>query len=623
MDSLQKWISTKQIVPSDPLSSPVFNRLVFAPEELGTERNMPYSASGFISLKKEEADFIFSFITSMNPPPVISSFEPVNNFVAANQIKSLINGNVLSEEDVADIMQNQGQNLSHTTIEKMMTRWLEQENGRKWLGNFLIATLDQDGVYDTNRRDRYLGAHIAPYNNRNGSFGKDFEQAVFESSRKTFLRIIDQNLPFNRIIDTCEIYVSTTLLVAMLYAGDPSKNPNSASKEFRDFITGNTTPTDNFDWKLITAQQGNQSVAWNDIEAIRAIKSGDNISFTTSRCGFFNTLGYHFKNRTNSDNRFRITVSQAFISGLNRQFMASDMTPTFNENGIDKDHASQAACYSCHKNLDPMTYIFASEMKPNYRPVSSDLFADKKGFAFRGVQKPANSISEFASIMANHPEFAKGWTERCYEYVGHSLNEESKTFKESLELFKASNLNFKELLIHCLGSAAVIGQDESEAEWTPKTMRKSQFCQALTTRVNKLRESIDLSPILTNLCEDRDIENIANSLPETIISRGIKGYSVPSHDTEITHRFRERVCEEVAYEHFDSIPSGFTASDIVVKLPDAIMSIPVQHPLSPKFETILLGTLEEGSKVNNSEIDGLQEAFITACLAGLNGTGLW
>lgn len=623
LDNLQKWISAEQITPSKALSSPVFNRLVFAPEELETLRNMPYSTNGLISMKKEQADFIYKFINSLSPPPEDEIFEPVNNFAAANQIKSLINGQALSEEDVSDIMQDQDQTLSNNTIKKMMTRWLEQESGRKWLGDFLLVTLDQNGVYDTNRRDRYLGAHISPYNNKSGSFGRDFEQAVFESSRKTYLKIIDENLPFNRIIDTCEIYVSTTLLVAMLYAGDPTKNPNSASKEFRDFITGNTNPADNFDWKLITAEQGSQTIAWNDIESIRAINDGESIKFTTSRCGFFNTLGYHFKNRTNSDNRFRITVSQAFISGLNRQFVASDMTPTFTEAGVDKDHASQAACYSCHKNLDPMTYIFASEMRPNYRPSNVSDFVDKKGFAFRGVQKTANSISEFADVLASHPEFAKGWTERCYEYAGHSLSEDSPGFKQSLETFKASNLNFKELLFHCLGSLKVIGQGKSEKKWEPKTLRKSQFCQALTIRVNSLRDSLNLGPNLPNLCQDRDIETIANSLPETIISRGIKGYSVPKHDTEITYRFRERVCEEAAYEHFDSIPKELSVSDIVVKMPETIMSIPAQHPLSQKIEAILLNTLEESSEVNNSEIEGLQESFIAACLAGLNGTGIW
>ena len=225
LDTLQKWISIGQIIPADPLLSPVYNRLVFAPEGLETVKNMPYSSSGIISMQKEEAEFIFNFISSLSPTPETESFEPVSNFVAVNHIKSLINGSALSGDDVTEIMQLEDQTMTNETMRKLIGRWLDEETGREWLGDFLLITLDQNGVYDNNRRDRYLGSHILPYNNSKGSYGKDFEQEVFDSSRKTLLRIVDQGLPFNSIMDNCEIFVSSTTLVAMLYAGDPTKNP--------------------------------------------------------------------------------------------------------------------------------------------------------------------------------------------------------------------------------------------------------------------------------------------------------------------------------------------------------------------------------------------------------------
>ena len=83
----------------------------------------------------------------------------------------------------------------------------------------------------------------------------------------------------------------------------------------------------------------------------------------------------------------RVTMNQTFIVALGSMVDGTDLTtPPGTPPGSTPTHASQAACYGCHKVLDPSRSILAATYSWNYHSQLDSTWSSQPGvFAFRGV----------------------------------------------------------------------------------------------------------------------------------------------------------------------------------------------------------------------------------------------
>ena len=81
---------------------------------------------------------------------------------------------------------------------------------------------------------------------------------------------------------------------------------------------------------------------------------------TIPRVGFFSTPAFFANWQTNISNQMRVTTHQALIVATGSSIDGTDTTTPPGTPGLDAAHATQAACFGCHKMLDPTRSIFSA-----------------------------------------------------------------------------------------------------------------------------------------------------------------------------------------------------------------------------------------------------------------------
>ena len=87
---------------------------------------------------------------------------------------------------------------------------------------------------------------------------------------------------------------------------------------------------------------------------------------TLPRAGFFTTPAFFANWQTNGSNQHRVTMNQTLIVALGKSFDGNGSTVPISENGLDEEHASDPACYACHRTLDPMRQFFRQSFTIQY-----------------------------------------------------------------------------------------------------------------------------------------------------------------------------------------------------------------------------------------------------------------
>jgi len=154
------------------------------------------------------------------------------------------------------------------------------------------------------------------------------------------------------------------------------------------------------DWTLVTIRAPKApetTTAFYDLPTLRAATE---LVLGTPRTGFFSTPAFFANWQTNTSNQMRVTLNQTLIVALGAQVDGTDATVPATTPGLDRDHATSAACVACHQTLDPLRSIFAATYSWNYHAQADPLFSAQKGlFAFHGVVKAVTTTVTASTLM--------------------------------------------------------------------------------------------------------------------------------------------------------------------------------------------------------------------------------
>ncbi|HEY8089629.1 MAG TPA: hypothetical protein VIF09_17335, partial [Polyangiaceae bacterium] len=126
------------------------------------------------------------------------------------------------------------------------------------------------------------------------------------------------------------------------------------------------TAADFSDWQMVTIRQPNQGEATTTFYDLPTLRTATELVLDIPRVGFYSTPAFFANWQTNTSNTMRVTMNQTLIAALGSSIDGTDLTTPSSEPGLDSTHANQAACYGCHKILDPTRSIFASTWSWNY-----------------------------------------------------------------------------------------------------------------------------------------------------------------------------------------------------------------------------------------------------------------
>ena len=149
---------------------------------------------------------------------------------------------------------------------------------------------------------------------------------------------------------------------------------------------------------------------------LNAMRTANELVLRVPRVGFFSTPAFFANWPTNTANQARVTMNQTLIVALGRSFDDSNNTVPVTSPALDAKHASEPACYACHKTLDPMRQVFRQAFTFMGHEQKDPAQVSLPGvFAFDGVTRPISSPKELGEAMASHPRFAIAWTQKlCY-----------------------------------------------------------------------------------------------------------------------------------------------------------------------------------------------------------------
>ena len=172
------------------------------------------------------------------------------------------------------------------------------------------------------------------------------------------------------------------------------------------------------------------------------------------RLGFFTTSVFFNNWATNVDNQFRVTTNQALITMLHSTYSSTEPTEPLSDAGLDADHANEADCFGCHRQLDPMRVYFAKNFNVNYQRatmVTGDELVlpgnTVPSFAFRNETSEGGNIGRFGQILANHPRFAPASGFKSFAFMQiQCAAMRVIEFIRITQYFIDSNFNFKSLL---------------------------------------------------------------------------------------------------------------------------------------------------------------------------------
>ncbi|HVR00665.1 MAG TPA: hypothetical protein VMT47_00910, partial [Polyangia bacterium] len=243
------------------------------------------------------------------------------------------------------------------------------------------------------------------------------------------------------------------------------------------------------DWTLVTIRPptGPETpTPFYDLPALRAAKE---LVLGTPRVGFFSTPAFFAKWQTNTSNQMRVTMNQTLIVALGAQVDGSDGTVPPSTPGLDKTHATSAACIVCHDTLDPLRSIFSATYSWNYHAQDDPAFAAEKGlFAFHGVVKPVTSTTDLGTALASHPLFAEAWAQKLCTYVNSSpcLHDDPE-FQRIVTAFQSGGLAWDGLVADLLSSplvtnAAPTATAAANGE-VVAVARRDHLCAALNARL--------------------------------------------------------------------------------------------------------------------------------------------
>lgn len=368
------------------------------------------------------------------------------------------------------------------------------------------------------------------------------------------------------------------------------------------------------DWRLVemrTRSAGEARTPYYDLPNLRKSKS---IALQRPRVGFFTTPAFLARNATNDDNDFRVTTNQTLVVALGRAFDDEDVTLPIRTSALSAEHAVPGTvCWSCHVSLDPMRNYFANDFLTTFRAPAVTRGAETS-FGFRDVTKDGGDMFTFAQIIANHPDFASGWTQRlCYWANSQPCDEDDPEFLRVKNAFVASKYKWKTLLRELMSSALVTGAAET------KTQKEKNGTIVSITRRSHLCADIANRLDLPTVCKaDNTLARFAAALPDDEYGRGATAPMQPTEPTLINSGSMAAVCDRLAALAVDGNAgtARVMSSNVEVSLDalvERVMGVPKGDDRFSSLRKILQDHLAAAKAAKASTSQAMRSAFSLAC----------
>jgi len=640
----EPWIDTSN--PNNSLLLRLIDPARFADAPCGVL--MPLGSNNGVS--KKTLSCFEAWVTDLaetdtTPTEPVAEFEVTAPQSYVNKVKTLLTGRAATTDEVARV------STDSAALAALVSDWIETPEYSDKLQQFLSVALQQEleGSLDTQ-------FYRLRNSNRLGALKANLE----ESFTRTAVALVKADRPFSEVLTTRRWAATTATLAALAFldrpltalraekhtvlassgtdsvatrtwylaspAGACAPDSPIASTELFELMLGfsgckstgggyrfeNTilTDADFTDWRMVDLDPAANVAETPLFYDLNALRGANKIKLKQPRLGFFTTPAFLANWETNEDNQFRVTTSQTLIVALGQIFSPADATVPVRLDGLAKEHAAPGStCYGCHQFIDPMRQYFAQNFSFAYQPNTTPSTITPS-FAFRGQVHDGGKLSDFASTLGQHPDFATGWTQKlCYWANSQPCDENDPEFKRVAASFVSSQFSFKRLLIALMSSPLVTGAVATEST------RKSQLFVSIT-RKQHLCQLLDVRLGVPNACEVA--ASFAGLVPEDGFSRG-SAEPVQSSVTGLFHfAAAEKMCLRLAAR---LVTSGATARFSTAN-PEAaldafvtdLMGLSAGHPRAVTVRG-RLGAHYESAKTSTNPVNALRSAFTVACMS--------
>jgi hypothetical protein len=429
---------------------------------------------------------------------------------------------------------------------------------------------------------------------------------------------------------------SSALVLHWLLLGAIDGHPGTSGSKCQQYggaLKDTQFQTGDFsDWSLVTIRPPNQGEATSVFYDLDTLRSASTLVLNQPRAGFFSTPAFFANWQTNTSNTMRVTLNQTLIVALGSSIDGTDMTLPTQTPGLDTTHANQAACYTCHRLLDPTRSILASAWSWNYHQQLDTNYAQQPGlFAFRGVINPnIKSIDDFASTIATHPYFGPAWVQKlCYYANSSPCVTTDPVFTQVEKDFEASKFDWNKLVVELMSSPIVTNASSTLTSQTNGEIvavsRRDHLCAAINERLG-FTDVCGLSATTTRQYAGTIIPQVAAGLPSDGYGRGSVAPVLPNQPTLFFRAGTENICEALAAATID-VKSGaqitgtktWSSSDPTSAITDFVGIVMGLVPSDPRYaqaQTILTDHFNQAKGQSGiTPTAALQSTFVAACLA--------
>lgn len=394
------------------------------------------------------------------------------------------------------------------------------------------------------------------------------------------------------------------------FVGQDRANPECLSFE----TTAQFIPDDFTTWKWVTVRPPrNEQEPTTRFFDLKKLRDTQELVLRIPRVGFFSTPAFFAGWPTNEGNSARVLTNQTLIVALGKSFdPASNIIPIA-EPGLDAEHADPTtACYGCHRTLDPMRQFFRKTYSLSGHAQNDPVAkAQSAVFTFDGVSSLGNTLDDYAQSLAQHPRFARAWTQKlCYYANSAPCAEDDPEFLRVANVFQDSRFNFKVLLAELFTSPLTTGaravktfEDRSQVV---SIARYDHLCAALNARLQT-----------TSACGVNTLgSSIAANLPSDSYSRGAEAPVLNADSTLFFRAGTENLCRTLAGQFVDGPQSPYSSTQKDKALDDLVsqlMGLPDADPRALPARQILLEHWNEALRQGALARDALKSTFVLAC----------
>ena len=380
------------------------------------------------------------------------------------------------------------------------------------------------------------------------------------------------------------------------------------------------------DWTMVTlrdAAAGETTTTFYDLPSLR---TATELVVSMPRSGFFSTPAFFANWPTNVSNQMRVTMHQTLIVATGSSIDGTDTTVPSATPGLDVAHASDAACESCHRLLDPTRSIASSTWTWNYHNQHDVTWTAEPGlFAFRGVVQPVKTISDFGATLAAHPLVASGWTQKLCTYVNSAPCDESDPeFQRIVALFETSNHSWRALVKALVTSPLTTHAADTVTARTNGEVvaiaRRDHLCAAIDARLG-----LDGACDAIGADSAATIPAIVSGLPSDAYGRGAVAPILPNEPTLFFRAGIENICESLATDVVDPVSvapstakrwSSANADAAIDAFVHEVMALPSSDPRAAPAVALLKAHFASAlEQPGMTATDALRSTFIVACSA--------